>query len=375
MPDATSYAVNAMAGLAERIAREEVVLYVGAGASASAGYKGWSDFLEVLRKRAETQMTNYGQAALRYFNEQLIKKDKSLEAADWLHKALGQDLQEIVVNEFGPANYRSPSVIHHYLARFPSGLVITTNYDDLLDQAFKKAGRRPFRWTWRNTDNVVRQLKSLNTKQPGILHLHGHTDDPESIVLTGSQYAAEMHKHKPVGELLSWLLATRTFLFIGASFNDPDLVYLLQQNVAKYGNSLRRHYALVPYTEVPGPRKEIFESGLGVTLIPVGSSDDEQVRRRLPPRTAATAAVLRQLLGEVSVHRYKISGASLPTSDDQGFFLEDALNTLLKQAVAQTGSYRGDICLSPDGMSSHLSGELSYRITAMREGGSSQGPG
>ncbi len=350
------FALRALAPLAEKIAKQQAVLYVGAGASVSSGFDGWDKLLAVLQKNAENELQNEDEVARAYFRG-LIAKSKNLEAGDWLHKLLNNTLGSLVRTIFGDGS-KVPSVIHHTLARMPFTMAVTTNYDKLLDSAFESAGKTFTPWTWLETPNVLPALKNGDF---GVLHAHGIFDKPDSIILTGRQYGVLGHSAPRFGELLKWLLMTRTFLFVGASLDDPDLIYQLQQGYAEYGPAFGPHYALVPYNEAPRLRQDILLASLQIKLIPVGDAAKAAAGDK-HWLTKETSSLLRDLSGKVSLAQYTLQRFTLPTSDDPCFALLSTLQVVLDQAVALTGSFRGDICLSPDGLGSHLSGRISYLL-------------
>jgi hypothetical protein len=359
--DPTDYAVNVLGSLPEQIAKIQAVLYAGAGLSASARYPDWSTLLEILQREAENAINNVNEIDRDYFKE-LAAKSKNLELGDWLHEFLDNRLAGILSDLFGKGdkNKKEPSAVHHYLARMPFSLAITTNYDRLLESAYDAVGKDHGSWTWQDTDDV---LKWLNEDKFGVLHAHGVYDKSSSIIITGRQYAKQAHSHKRFGGLLKWLLMTRTFLFVGARLDDPDLVYQLQEGFAEQGQAFGPHYAMVPYDEAPELRREILWKNLHVKLVPVGSPSQRSVPGDHDWRTIATAKVLRRLSGKVALKRYELQRSHLPTSDDPCFSLLTALKSVLDEAVEQTDSFRGDVCLSPDGVSSHLSGRLRYTLS------------
>lgn len=95
----------------------------------------------------------------------------------------------------------------------------TTNYDSIL---LRHTNRDLIIW-----NDYGRVLKFLNGDINGILHLHGHWQSPESLVLgQGSYLALNQDKRREMFQSIT--LATRPILFIGCSedgLNDPDFTY------------------------------------------------------------------------------------------------------------------------------------------------------
>jgi hypothetical protein len=137
-------------------------------------------------------------------------------------------------------DYKAQSEPHGRLASMPFELVITTNYDDMMKNAFNAFGKRPetLVCTW-NVDNQPAKLAEIDRQEkitpskdsPVIFHLHGHNSDPKSLVLLEEDYEQFLISlAKPSngsnGEasiLPSYIqdrLANRPLLFIGYSIAD-----------------------------------------------------------------------------------------------------------------------------------------------------------
>ena len=160
------------------------------------------------------------------------------------------------------------------VAELPFRVYITTNYDDLIEQALKKVNKKPRRVLsgWFFDQEVVRKtkitrpdiLKRLNNKEheifagedpprffdpldvsaltnemePVVFHLHGHFIEPLSMVLTEEDYidflvAFSKFKKKRKSDILppyiDMLLKQQTLLFaIGYSLRDQNFQVLLR---------------------------------------------------------------------------------------------------------------------------------------------------
>jgi len=91
----------------------------------------------------------------------------------------------------------------HYtnLAELPIKLFVTTNYDDLLEQALRKAGKHPQleipAWNGYILHQHRNEVSAMSRDEgydpsvdyPLILHLHGHYKYPATMVMTDSDYA------------------------------------------------------------------------------------------------------------------------------------------------------------------------------------------
>ena len=92
--------------------------------------------------------------------------------------------------------------------------IATTNYDDLIEQV---THLRPVTWRERHRAESV-----LNGRSHGVLHLHGHWEDPASVVLGIRSYDAILHDRHAQG-LLQAIRFTRTVVYIGFGAGLDDL--------------------------------------------------------------------------------------------------------------------------------------------------------
>lgn len=117
-------------------------------------------------------------------------------------------LAALVVDELTSPLY---SITHALLAGLPVSAVVTTNYDELFESA------------WRAADadfNVLPYETHPSAKY--ILKLHGDVHRPEDIVLTRSQMLASREQRKALFGIVQTMLLTQHLLFVGFSLQDPN---------------------------------------------------------------------------------------------------------------------------------------------------------
>lgn len=198
-------------------------LFAGAGLSVPAGHINWKDLLRPLANELHLdvdQETDLPALAQFYVNE-----DGGSRAVVNQH-ILDALTQNVSLTES-----------HRLLAKLPIYTVWTTNYDDLLERSFEEAGRYP---------DVKRRPTSLPLTRQGrdvaIYKMHGDTTEPESAVITKDDYESYNEKRQLFLTTLQADLATKTFLFLGFSFSDPNLSYVLSRLRSLLGNNTKTHY-------------------------------------------------------------------------------------------------------------------------------------
>jgi hypothetical protein len=128
-------------------------------------------------------------------------------------------------------------------------LVITVNYDSVLEQA---AGLPTV--TWRQPNKIDRLLRGV---EPGVLHLHGHWDDPESVVL-GTQTYDEVSADAHTQAVMRALRTMKTFVLLGhgAGLRDPNWGPFLRWTAEVFARSEGRHFRLALDREVEAVQAE-----------------------------------------------------------------------------------------------------------------------
>ena len=152
----------------------------------------------------------------------------------------------------GPPDYSHPDEPHAVLAELPLRVYVTTNYDDFMVQALRRAGKEPrqevCRW-----NSAVRDEPSVfdhdggfvpSPEQPLVFHLHGRLDVPESIVLTEDDYLDFLVSVSRDQQLLppqiQRSLSNTSLLFMGYRLADWDFRVLHRGLVMTSEQSLRR---------------------------------------------------------------------------------------------------------------------------------------
>lgn len=225
---------SALAAEAERLAEFAVdghlVLFIGAGVGQAAGLPGWDALLDQLA--AESGMGEQERAALRRMHE--LDRPRIVQ-----HRmaAQGRSMGEAIC---ALVSARSFSLAHAVLASLPSAETVTTNYDELYEDASRAAGRPA----------AVLPYQSVSGHDRWLLKLHGSVTHPGDIVLTREDYIRYADRRAALGAIVQALLITRHMLFVGFSLRD-DNFHRIVDDVRK---AVRPSGAAVdPAASRPGP--------------------------------------------------------------------------------------------------------------------------
>jgi hypothetical protein len=176
------------------------VLFVGAGLSSGAGLPGWDNLIGQIRQ----ELNVAPDAGVDH-----------LDLAQWYREQFGKArLAELLRTTFGGDG--TPTLAHYLLMALTKRLVITTNYDHLMEQTLVALKRHPKR--------VVAQEDVVHTGGAGVyvVKLHGDTDEAERIVLSRDDYHSFFEERPALALLLEGLLLNQTFFFVGYSLRDPN---------------------------------------------------------------------------------------------------------------------------------------------------------
>ncbi|MFE9928906.1 SIR2 family protein [Streptomyces sp. NPDC005533] len=208
--------------LAEQFGRGNGVLFVGAGLSKGAGLPDWQGLVHGLADEIPGCPPDADHRDIAAYYELEFGRNR-------LVQRIRDQLDTL---------HLQPTPVHHAAAALPVPLVVTTNFDDLLEQTYR-ADRKPYSTVTRAVDAGF-----WSSDRVQIVKIHGDLAIPESIVITSSDYEGITTDRPSLVRLLSSTLQTRTVLFIGYSVTDPDLRTLLTQLRQESGDYRRNLYSV-----------------------------------------------------------------------------------------------------------------------------------
>ncbi len=196
----------------------QLVVFMGAGVSRSAGLPDWKELLEQLASSA--QLTG-----------DLKKSVLGLPAED-AAQVIGQALtnkclQERIVELLGEQTRYGLG--HSLLASMRLPEAVTTNYDTLYESACTGSHDGGLRVLPREGLRVGEEAGQGASRQAWVLKLHGDVAKPETIVLTRSQYFTFDADSSPMASVVQAAMVTRHIMFVGYSVSDLNFIRLAYQ--------------------------------------------------------------------------------------------------------------------------------------------------
>ncbi len=217
-------------------------VFAGAGLSAPANFVDWVGLLSPLAAAlgldASREHENLVALAQYHVNENGMNRAG-------LHKRL--------LEEF--PSHIDPTENHRLLARLPIPVFWTTNYDKLIERSLDEAGKIA------DTKHRVDQLAFTKPRRDAtVFKMHGDVEHPAEAVLTKDDYERYPTERGAFVNALTGDLVSKTFLFLGFSFKDPNLDYVLARIRTTFKVNARQHYCVFRrVSEKDGQSKAEFE--------------------------------------------------------------------------------------------------------------------
>lgn len=216
------------------IENNTAAIFAGAGLSSPAGFVNWAELLTEIAEDLHLD----------------IKLENDLVSLAQYHSNENNGNHKIsqkIVEEFGKSARTTTN--HKILSRLPISTFWTTNYDNLIETSLREAGK---------IVDVKHQPKQLAITKPKrdvvVLKMHGDADHSQDAILTRKQYEVYYQSHAPFTTALNGDLVSKTFLFIGFSFSDPNINYILSRLVQLFGEDKRQHFFFVKSLKLGDPK-------------------------------------------------------------------------------------------------------------------------
>ncbi len=210
----------------KEVEERNAAVFAGAGLSVGAGFVNWS---ELLREIADDLRLS-------------VDKEHDLVSLAQYHlneRGANRDgLNRAIIEHF--LNEAEVTENHHTLSRLPIASYWTTNYDGLIEKALRDAGKIPD--VKHTKDHLPRTVPNRDAV---VYKMHGDAESPNDAVIAKDDYQTYMQKRGPFVTALAGELVSKTFLFIGFSFSDPNLDHILGRIRSELGSCQRTHYCLL----------------------------------------------------------------------------------------------------------------------------------
>ena len=200
-------------------------VFAGAGLSRDSGFVDWRTLLKPLADD---------------INLNLEDEHDLTAVAQYIQNKNGNRnvINASILEAFGADVKPNESV--SILTRLPIYTYWTTNYDHLIEEGLRTANRNP------DIKIDYKQLSATKRDRDAVVYkMHGDVDHPADAVLTKDDYVKYDKSHPFFRSVLQGDLISKTFLFVGFSFEDPNLDFILGQIRLLMDENLRDHYCFM----------------------------------------------------------------------------------------------------------------------------------
>lgn len=201
-------------------------IFAGAGLSMSCGFVDWKGLLCDLAKEIKLDVEkehDLVEVAQYYCNEKRGRNE------------ISQKILNYFVTETESESKENENV--RLLAELPIKTFWTTNYDHLIEDTLKKSGKLV---------DIKMTTQSLATTLSGsdaiVYKMHGDYLNASECVIIKDDYECYNDTRQLFSTTLQGDLVSKTFLFIGFSFEDPNLNYILSRIRVLLDKNRRTHY-------------------------------------------------------------------------------------------------------------------------------------
>ena len=204
---------------------KNAAVFAGAGLSMASGYVDWKGLLrEIIEDLGLDPEREHDLVTLAQYHCNQAGGNRG-------------KLSQTILNHFSQT--KAPTANHRILARLPIFTYWTTNYDKLIERALEEAKKVP------DVKYAVKQLSVTRPERDATVYkMHGDIDHPGDAVITKDDYESYPLKMSPFVSALRGDLVEKTFLFLGFSFTDPNIDYILSRVRAQYEEHQRQHYCI-----------------------------------------------------------------------------------------------------------------------------------
>lgn len=198
-------------------------VFLGAGMSKTCGYVDWTELMRPVAAHLRLDVARESDYAL--LAQYYVNDERNRGA-----------LNKLLFDKMTPdkATY---SERHTILSRLPVSVYWTTNYDGLMEKALEAEGKRTDVKTC-----ISNFIHPLGGSDATLYKMHGEASKIHDVIITRRDYEGYNDKYQIFSDQFQCHYASKTFLFLGFSFSDPNINFLLGQIKNRYGEDMPIHF-------------------------------------------------------------------------------------------------------------------------------------
>lgn len=236
---------------------KKLVLFIGAGVDRDSGLPLWTKAIDEFCSHMNISSKDADNLKIPqfYFNSRGKKEYVELSREIFCHG------KELPIND-----------LHKKLVDFNVNTIITTNYTDFLEREMNNRGHI-YRAICQDKDLPYTKNEKL------IIKMHGDFEH-DNFVLKEDDYLEYSRNFRLIETYIKAVIAKNMVLFVGYSFNDPDIKQLFSWVKDVLGDDFQQAYMLEGFKSYD---RNVFEyyKNLGVNVIYTDSFDEDKSKALL----------------------------------------------------------------------------------------------
>ena len=306
--------------------KNNIIPFVGAGVSRGCGLFSWCELLEKL--------------STFYFSKEEIdelKKLKSIDFADKIIEKAGNTsmIMRKIRSLFDSASVCYTEIPFILLEEF-SPLLVTTNYDDIIENVSEKCKKGRITSLLPCLQGQVNDAIQLNERK--LLKIHGSIEEPSSFVFSSEQYEISYDEAGLVTRYLKSIFEAKRVLFVGCSIEEDKTIEVLKKCIEKNGDLV--HYAILPRPNDDNKyiERNVLLTKLGIRPVYYPENNYEDVAKLLN-----FLSDNNQFIVIIKKYLSGIAGFSLESTDDEMNNHLDVLFSVVNTAYYETATNYPDL--------------------------------
>lgn len=213
----------------EAIDANKLVIFVGSGLSIKFGLPNWKKLAcDIIENIDEKNFEPY----IQLLKTETVSPIFVLDQLNQYHN----EIKRYIKNNFQIKNEDADLKLHADLLEL-SGQIITSNYDNAFELASKNKLIPAIYTSLYNISEINKNNENY------IFKLHGSYTEPDHCVVFSAQYEKLYSNESAAKEKLKSIFTDKTILFLGFSFNDPDINLIFKNLDNAFGNN-NKHFIL-----------------------------------------------------------------------------------------------------------------------------------
>lgn len=220
---------------------DKLVVFVGAGVSQNSGIPTWNNLIFSMMEELPSELSK----------ENDVLKLAQMYKDSRGHKEYMDKIKNVLLY-----NKAVPNPLHKSIIALNPCHIITTNYDDLVEQELANEFKQY---------DIIREDKDIPQmeKQHCLVKMHGDYAT-DNIVLTEKDYFDYKNKFPLIRAFVQSLFASKLVLFVGFSFADLNLKMIMNELQNILSEDMQRAYLLSYDTPDDITKKYFEEKGVNI---------------------------------------------------------------------------------------------------------------